>query len=250
MRKLLAALLLLAAPALAVEPDQLDPDALEYIGQMTVPENPADDKPQRWSYGLHAGLTMIPDCLGMEDPTPADGYPGCIGAWGHKEGDLFGMFDAVPPGQQATNRFTPFVDLFGDLPTQYMHQAEKQVDSYALYYDKGPNHCRLWWVFYDWYQPQAYDDPFLGYSSCDLANPDPQGMWEFSSDDPADDQIQGGLNNDVAVGFQEGRRLSWRFRGCERCDSSVGPATGHHARRPGADHRRGARAVLSVGRWK
>lgn len=176
-----ALILVPAVPALAVEPSQIDPSAMALIGAFSVPANLGQTQALQWSYGLH-GMTLIPDCLGRPDPTPDDDYPGCIGAWGHRKADLFGVMDIVAPGGQATT-VVPFYDLIGNLPEKYLTKGMGNLtDAYAVYYDKGPNHCRLWWTYFNWYQAAVWDDPFLGYSSCDPANPDPKGMWGFGGE--------------------------------------------------------------------
>jgi len=178
MRKciLCMASLLLALP---LSGDQLQPSSIQYLGYFTPPPPQGAGNTNTWSWGTQ-GLTMIPDCLGAVDPSPNDGYPGCIGAFGNKSGFQFGVFDIVPPGGQA-QQVVPFYSLGGTLPGQTL-PGVGSVKYWDVLYDKGPGHCRLWWNYGTWYKRVEEDPPFLGVSSCDPTNPKPQGMWDFGAE--------------------------------------------------------------------
>ena len=91
------------------------------------------------------GLTLIPDCMGQPDPSPGDGYPGCIGAFGHVNGFQFGVFDIVPPGSQA-QQVVPFYEL--GAPIAEEQSGRSAINYWDVFYDKGDDHCRLWWTYH------------------------------------------------------------------------------------------------------
>lgn len=161
--------------ALPLNADRLQPSSVNYLGYFTPPPKQGGGNQNTWDWGT-LGLTLVPDCLGRPDPSPNDGFPGCIGAFGHVLAFQFGVFDIVPPGGQA-QQVVPFYSLGENLPEETL-PGQTSVQYWDVLYDNGPNHCRLWWTFGNWYIQVEDDPPFLGVSSCDPNNPDPQGMWD------------------------------------------------------------------------
>ncbi len=74
---------------------------LQYRGVFAPPFLPGKTG---FAYGLKA-MGYDPDCAGQADPSPADGYPGCLIATGHPtaDPDKVGMFDIQPPQTVAVN---------------------------------------------------------------------------------------------------------------------------------------------------
>ncbi len=172
-RIFLAGLLLITLPAGA---ERLDPKSINYLGHFLPPVPQGSGTAQTWSWGLQ-GMTLIPDCLGRTDPSPSDGYPGCIGAFGNVNGYMFGVFDIVPPGRQA-RQVVPFYVLGEDLPREVLGFIGSE-QYWDVLLDQGPGYCRLWWTYGTWYVRIREDPPFLGMSSCDPNAPNPKGMWDF-----------------------------------------------------------------------
>ncbi len=176
-------LVLSAAATIADEAraQRLGADDISYLGSFEPPSS-TDEAPSRtWSWGMR-GLTMIPDCLGRPDPSPKDGYPGCIGGFGHDHAGLFGVFDLVPPRKGNKRNRAQQVVNFYSLGESVPATSVKDLGMaryWDVLYDRGASHCRLWWTFGSWYQEIANDLPFLGFSSCDPESPRPQGMWKF-----------------------------------------------------------------------
>ena len=174
--------LMFAAP---VNADRLEPESLEYLGYFTPPPQQAPGDMWQWGMG---GVTLIPDCMGFIDPSPDDGFPGCIGAFGNVQVGRFGVFDIVPPGSQS-QQVVPFYSLGGGLPADTL-PGVSSVQYWDVLYDKGDDYCRIWWTYGTFYVQISEDPPFLGVSSCFPDNPNPQGMWDFGpesdaiSDDP------------------------------------------------------------------
>lgn len=171
------------AAAAASATTRLRPHDLTYLGRFLPPPNQGSGNAGTWNWGLF-GLTLIPDCLGRVDPTPNDGYPGCLGGLGHESGKQFGVFDIVPPGSQA-RQVVPFYELSDGVRLDYLDGRHERY--YDVLYDKQEDGtCRIWWSYADWYSGVAADHPFLGYSSCDPDNPDSPGMWDFGPEKTED----------------------------------------------------------------
>ena len=104
-------LLLFAAPVLAQYPAPADWD---YKGDFRVPQFGSTP---RYHYGM-TGMTFYDECGSYTDPTPSDGYPGCICAVSNNPGDNWGCFDIIPPEVVSSgNRNGTFYDAM-DEPTQ------------------------------------------------------------------------------------------------------------------------------------
>jgi hypothetical protein len=91
MKTIIAAALLLAAPLGA----QLAPEDFEYLGSFAPPQRSCASS-GCFAYGLF-GMDYVAGCLGAEDPSPDDGYPGCLIATSHKNGDKVAVFDIPAP---------------------------------------------------------------------------------------------------------------------------------------------------------
>ncbi|MGB3564907.1 MAG: hypothetical protein WBH85_02500 [Thermoanaerobaculia bacterium] len=89
--KLVLILIMLALP---VQAELLDPSDLVYEGVIGPPKT-SGQGPRFGRAPL--GLEYDPTCAGREDPSPADGYPGCLAATSHKEFDMIAMFDIPAP---------------------------------------------------------------------------------------------------------------------------------------------------------
>lgn len=96
MRKSILFLCFLALPAWA---QQIQPADLVYQGVIAPPHIPARQGP-RFGYGL-LGLEYDPTCAGHKDPSPSDGYPGCLAGTSHKQYDMIAMFDIPAPQKVA-----------------------------------------------------------------------------------------------------------------------------------------------------
>jgi hypothetical protein len=97
--RLILCLLVVALPAQA---ERLDPSDLVYEGVIGAPKT-ATREP---SFGRGPlGLEYDPTCAGREDPSPADGYPGCLAATSHKKSDMVAMFDIPAPEKVEKGRY-------------------------------------------------------------------------------------------------------------------------------------------------
>jgi hypothetical protein len=92
MKTLLTALLLvvIVAPGSA----ELTSSDITYIGAFAPPKLPSNGP--RYGWGMY-GLDYDASCGGRVDPSPNDGYPGCLVATSHKNYDMIGWFDVIPP---------------------------------------------------------------------------------------------------------------------------------------------------------
>lgn len=72
----------------------LHPSDLLYEGVIAPPAISGGGP--RFGYGMF-GLAYDPTCAGREDPSPADGHPGCLVGTSHKEYDMIAMFDIPEP---------------------------------------------------------------------------------------------------------------------------------------------------------
>lgn len=181
--KILLLLTIVAFAAPHAKAERLEPSQIEHRGSFRAPVRQGEDRWQKWDYGL-AGMTYIADCMGKRDPSPNDGYPGCLGGYSNRSSNAgfsrFGVMDIVPPGRQATN-VIGFYDL-GDGVPQTKIGDTGQHNYFGVHYQKGKKRCRIWWSYGDGYATVRQDAPFLGYSSCDPRDPNPQGPWDFGKE--------------------------------------------------------------------
>jgi hypothetical protein len=163
---------------------------IQHLGSFDLPPRQGPGKHESWGW-WNGGLSYAGDCLGRPDPSPNDGLPGCIIAPNRlydPSGDnvpenreqWVGVFDAVPGGQQAQT-VVPMWSIFGTYPmdahSDIFNGSTVRMND-LLYDPDHPGGCRIWWVFHNWYsEGMEESDPWLGYSSCDPSNPNPQGMW-------------------------------------------------------------------------
>lgn len=85
-------LIIAALVAVPVAADSIHPSDLVYEGVIAPPKSSGE----RYGRGLW-GMDYDPTCAGRVDPSPSDGYPGCIAGTSHKSYDKVGMFEIVPP---------------------------------------------------------------------------------------------------------------------------------------------------------
>jgi hypothetical protein len=109
---------------------------LEYEGVFAPPHYPASGP--RYGYGMK-GMAYSPDCVGNSDPSPDDGYPGCLLATSHVHFDVAGIFDIPAPqrvaGEDRTQAFwgrqlghaVPVVEFF-DPSGGLRQQLDEQPD--------------------------------------------------------------------------------------------------------------------------
>ena len=171
-------LYLLAAlwPALLLGAERLPESAITHIGSFAAPAEVG------WG---NVGGSLIP-CPGT-DPTPDDGYPGCMAAYASNNiptaqgapHHLY-VYDLVPPGGQARTVSGPH-DIQDGLQYATLGRIEAS-QAYDVLYDDSGGECRLWWTWGTWYARISEDPPFLGVSSCDLDNPQPRGMWDLGAE--------------------------------------------------------------------
>lgn len=128
-------------------------------------------------------MTLVADCMGETDPSPSDGYPGCIMTTDVLKGQ---MSDIVPPTLTGSNTSTAVLlnwDFTGDLPFTVGCDGTGCAlgsNELAIYYEQNAAPCRFIWAFYHEYATQPMDDHyFFGTSSCSVSTPNPQGMWRF-----------------------------------------------------------------------
>lgn len=189
---------------------------LEYLGVANYPPN-NPDKEQSF-YFTSGALTPVPDCLGRQDPSPDDGYPGCWLARGHDHTRVFvGVFEQIPPGDP--DRYPEVVvPQWPILDPEAMRQVHTAFDTnlvqlYGLAYQPSP--CRIWWSFVPFYANTQEDAPIIGYSSCNPADPSPVTGFAF----PFDADANG--NNATHP-----NRLGWGIQFVERavCEETLGIA--------------------------
>lgn len=74
----------------------LHPSDLTYEGLIAPPQ--LSGSGPRFGYGMF-GLEYDPTCAGQPDPSPSDGYPGCLVGTSHKNYNMVAMFDIPEPQQ-------------------------------------------------------------------------------------------------------------------------------------------------------
>jgi hypothetical protein len=156
-------------------------DAFKYEGWFEPPVREAPGNLGSYQY-TKGGLTVVPDCMGRPDPTPDDGYPGCLLILGAPAGkDVVGLMDVPTPGTRAVT-VIPQWSLGAwqfSVTNSPNHFSGNLHNVFDVAYDPGSD-CKLWWSYIPYYANGVVDDtPFLGYSSCDPANPTPQGGWHL-----------------------------------------------------------------------
>ncbi|MBW2522952.1 MAG: hypothetical protein JRI23_02190, partial [Deltaproteobacteria bacterium] len=148
---------------------------ISHAGYFRLPNDGA------YSFGAR-DMTYVPDCMGETDPSPDDGYPGCLlqvtlGA----NVVLSDIPVPTPDGSNVAVTVLPEWDLTGTLPESngYNGDGTNSEELAAIYYEQGPP-CRIWWTYMREYANRpADDDPLLAYSECSTTAPSPQGMWQL-----------------------------------------------------------------------
>lgn len=209
---------------------EVHPSAFEYMGYMLPPNDPGG---HTYNWNNSAGLEIAEDCMGYSDPSPSDGYPGCMLAYMKQTPERWvGLFDLVPSGQQATQivRWSPFGQFPEDnYPIPFAGGLDRPTD--LLYYNEN-GQCHLYWGFtYDYANGMQVGVPFLGVSSCDPNNPSPVGMWGYPDVDEPENHPNkfnrnlGIIPESIADALFDGNRmLIGQGKGTGTRGSSGGPS--------------------------
>ena len=207
MRKLISLLSLLAIPAYG-QVEKITTDMISYAGRFETQVG------ESTAFGLR-DITYVPDCFNSTavddvtwaDPTPSDGWPGCL--LGYDEDGGFTLIDIVPPtgnGAYTAQVVGAEFDLDGTVPenadsgckdgctlpsgNSYSATGITNSEESSLYYDDnwdGLGGCRVFWMRMREYATQPYDNAeVFGYSDCDPDNPNAQGMWRWTTQADAD----------------------------------------------------------------
>ena len=204
MKRLFLLLFLLAVPIMGAT-YKIEEDMISYLGRMKTEEDESS------AFGLR-DMTYVPDCFNStavddvtwDDPTPSDGWPGCLLTIDEDMG--FVLFDIVPPTGTGTNLVQIVGDEFdmdGTLPENadsgcpdndpypcdpavpYAPTGTTNSEEISVYYDDdydGIGGCRVFWVHMREYAAAPQDNAeVFGYSDCDPDNPNPQGMWRWTA---------------------------------------------------------------------
>lgn len=165
---------------------RLDPAEVSYLGYFLPPTDQGGTNADKWTYGVN-GLTLIPDCMGEVDPSPDDGYPGCLGAHGHSNGHRFGVMDLVPPDSQRASQVVAFYDVGSGVPESQIC-GSGSCQFFEVYYDDSETPCRLWWTYANNYAGVEDDDPYLGVSSCTPGSPGTPTIYDVGAEFGGDKQ--------------------------------------------------------------
>ena len=162
-------LLLLAAPLAA---ERIEPSSLVFDGDFFLPPT-LNGQSFKWSLN---GMSYVEDCMGRRDPTPFDGYPGCLLATSQKN-KMVGLTDIPVPGQRA-RLVVKHWNLIGDMPEQKDYLPKAWLLQGIFYDKRDDGSCRIWWHAMSTYGGYTQGNfPTLGVSSCDPVEPRPRGMW-------------------------------------------------------------------------
>lgn len=190
MRLVFAILALIATPVLSATLP-ITPDMITYEGFFRL------DSIGRFNSGAK-DISLALDCMGEDDPTPDDSYPGCIMyADNYTDGELWVVLsDIVPPTMTGTGEAVLVGsqwDAIGDLyETVGCSSPDRANPPFVgcpgtgaelhIYYDDDPGGCKLIWAAISEYSNSPYDDDYIfGTSSCSFSTPNPQGMYLFDS---------------------------------------------------------------------
>lgn len=156
----------------------LDPGAIEYLGYFYAP-NKAKDGFSWWK----GGLSLVSGCLGATDPTPNDGYPGCLAASVNALGQM-GVIDIVPPTMRGKNAASPVVAPYNlirsypqdTFPTIFDKRAEAMYDVYVE--ELGGVCQKIHWLYigHSFNSPKV-GEPVYGITDCSSRKPKTVGMW-------------------------------------------------------------------------
>lgn len=207
---------------------------LEYEGAFAPPSLPGPGV--RYGYGMK-GMAYSLDCSGRPDPSPDDGYPGCLLATSHPEFDMVGMFDiptpAKVPDEDRTNAYwghqlgqaRPVVDFFdpsGGIKKKLEGEREwkaRDIPGVLLVGDDLISTCG-----HDWYNAARLDHDSHCWAKFDPGQPaaDAIGAYNFGpARDPAGVFHADKMSTYIGV---VGQRFADRYleaRGEPRCFSGM-----------------------------
>lgn len=149
MRKLFLICALLAAPLGAAD---LPTDSVSYLGFFRMPSGQAF---------MEGGLSLATGCLGQSDPSPSDGYPGCMMVIEKQltvPGEVASLIvtDIVPPTSTGANRASTVVSRYDPLGTtmtdlaEWSGTQEKLFDIFVV--ESGTTCQKIHGVYKDYYQ--------------------------------------------------------------------------------------------------
>lgn len=143
------------------------------------------------------------------DPSPNDGFPGCLMCNSHPDTDLIGAFEIKPPvvvnpsnrtssywsnslphGQQVL----PFMDCTGGILAQYSGGSSLWDIASALILPNGDGICQ----FYDWYNTGENDNPSAVWFTPNSAAPNIQGPYNWG---PMNDSVFHANKNAANLGL-------------------------------------------------
>ena len=164
------------------EPDnRIEPGDLQYEGTFSVPPGSAQGD---FSFSLNA-MSFVPDCMGRVDPTPDDGYPGCL----LMTSDLnrkVGLVD-IPGPDGSASLVVDHWKVVGVMPERRPYIPSNWKIQGLLYDLREDGTCRIWWhAMSDYGGYTQYNWPTLGMSSCGSGWPRARGLWHVgpTTDDP------------------------------------------------------------------
>lgn len=176
----LCALTFLLPAGGVAEAANLTPAQVKYLGYFYVPKTPGFT----WMEG---GLAMALRCLGGDDPSFSDGYPGCIVVSGKfqpaPDPVIIGAFDIVPPTMTGTNEaniVVPMYDVTAGYPNDNFPEAHsgKLESVFEIYVVESGGVCQsIHWWYIGFYTDKPIGVPIYGISDCDTTNPTVRGMW-------------------------------------------------------------------------
>ncbi len=157
-----------------IPPGALPPQALTYLGAFRLPD---DSGEMGWDYSGH-GMTYFP----QSDPgDTGDGFPGSLFVVGHDQ-QLYVAEISIPEPVISNNlhdlptaqTLQPFADITGgaisedlDIPRIGIEYLQAKDDQ-----DEAKIHFALGQHFQEF-------EPSHGWTSLDLSNPNPAGLWVF-----------------------------------------------------------------------
>ena len=164
----------------AATTQRFEPEEFEYLGAYTLPAREHSGDTGTYSY-IQGAMSYAADCMGRVDPTPDDGFPGCMLMRGHNGAKgTIGLTDVPAPGGQAVT----VVPLWETGIKEYAAAAFPDSSASRTWSTRsaspttrgrharsGSRSCRST-------LSTKYDDtPYIWRISCDPDNPNPQGGW-------------------------------------------------------------------------
>jgi len=207
----------------------LNPANVQHEGFFTLPDI------KSYRYGS-VDISMVPDCMGAIDPSPDDGYPGCLLHATKAAGAILTDIP-VPTMNGAHEAITviPEWDLMGNMPAShgYSGHGGGSEEPAGLYYEAGED-CRIWWTYMHEYANSPFnDDPLLGYTDCSATNPKQTGMWMLDQSSGPEYRVTSWAYNitrvpqEIADDYFEGKSMAFGpGKSTGTRGSSLGPSVG------------------------